>query len=152
MSKKKKTSTSRRRTSTATPRRTRSRNRNRKLHAEGFRMPATFSLLMVLVFGVGLSYLWLCSRTEALARQIKIEEQGLEDLRRQVAAEEVRWNDLVGPRNLRNALKKQNLTMNWPEPHQVIHIRDMALWESTGGELNVVSRLDRASRGGGTVQ
>lgn len=126
--------------------------KNRKLHAEGFRMPATFSLLMVMVFGVGLSYLWLCSRTEALARQIKVEEQGLEDLRRQVAAEEVRWNDLVGPRNLRRALKQKNLSMKWPEPHQVVHIRDMALWESTGGELNVVSRLERSGRGGDSVQ
>jgi len=115
-------------------------------------MPATFSLLMVLVFGVGLSYLWLCSRTEALARQINLEEQGLEDLRRKVAAEEVRWNDLMGPRNLRRALKEHHLTMKWPEPHQVVHIRDMALWESTGGEINVVGRLDTSSRGGGVVQ
>lgn len=130
----------------------RNRNKNRKLHAEGFRMPATFSLLMVLVFGVGLSYLWLCSRTEALARQIKLEEEGLEEVRQQVAVEEVRWNDLMGPRNLRRALKEHNLTMRWPEPDQVIHIRDMALWESTGGELNVVSRLDRSRRGGRVVQ
>ena len=150
MKKKRKATPARRRTSASTLKR--GRNRNRKLHADGFRMPATFSLLMVLVFGVGLSYLWLCSRTEALARQINVEEQGLEDLRRQVAAEEVRWNDLVGPRNLRKALKEQNLTMNWPEPDQVIHIRDMALWESTGGELNVVSRIDSSSGGGRVVQ
>jgi len=152
MSAKRKTTAKRRRSTAATSPRSRKRNRNRKLNAEGFRMPATFSLLMVLVFGVGLSYLWLCSRTEALARQINLEEQGLEDLRRKVAAEEVRWNDLMGPRNLRRALKEHHLTMKWPEPHQVVHIRDMALWESTGGEINVVGRLDTSSRGGGVVQ
>lgn len=150
MSTKRKTPGTRRKTVGTSP--SRHKNRNRKLNADGFRMPATFSLLMVLVFGVGLSYLWLCSRTEALARQIKIEEQGLDDLRRQVAAEEVRWSELIGPRNLNRALEKHKLTMSYPEPQQVVHIRDMALWESTGGELNVVSRLDRAPRGGAAVR
>lgn len=123
--------------------------RNKKLQAEGFRMPAGVSLLIVMVFGVGLSYLWCCSRTEALARQIKIEEQDLEDLKRQVAAEEVRWNGLIGPRNLRTALKNHKLDMNWPRPDQVIHIRDMALWESAPGKMNVVSRVDRSDGGYG---
>ncbi|MDF3130207.1 hypothetical protein P0Y35_13450 [Kiritimatiellaeota bacterium B1221] len=121
--------------------------RNKKLQAEGFRMPASVSLLVVMVFGVGLLYLWCCSRTEALGRQIKSEEQALEDLRRQVAGEEVRWNGLIGPRNLRAALKTHKLNMNWPRPDQVMHIRDMALWESTAGELNVLGSLDRNERG-----
>lgn len=117
--------------------------RNKKLQAEGFRMPATVSLLLVMVFSIGLLYLWCCSRTEALGRQIKIEEQALEDLRRQVASEEVRWNGLIGPRNLREALKSHHLNMNWPRPEQVLHIRDMALWESNAGEMNVLGSLDR---------
>jgi len=147
MTRKRKTTASARR---RTPGRNaaRRRSKNKKLNVEGFRMPATFSLLMVLVFSVGLTYLWLCSRNEALGGQIKMEEQGLEDLRRQVAAEEVRWNDLVGPRNLRRALTRHQLTMNWPEPAQVVHIRDMALWDSTSGELNVVGRVDHPGRGG----
>lgn len=126
--------------------------KNKKLHAEGFRMPATVSLFVVLFFGLGLFYLWFSSRTEALARQIKIEEQALDDLRRQVAGEEVRWNELVGPRNLQAALDAQGLKMDWPRSDQVVHIRDMALWESNAGELNVVTRLDRGSDGGLRVQ
>jgi hypothetical protein len=107
-------------------------------------MPATFSLIAVLVFGLGISYLWLCSRNEALARKIKEEEQALEDLRRQVAAEEVRWSDLIGPRNLRRSLAKHGLQMKYPDPNRVVHIRDMALWESTGIEGDrMVSQLDR---------
>ncbi len=121
--------------------------RNKKLQAEGLRMPATLSLLVVLLFGVGLFYLWFCSRTEALARQIKIEEQVLDDLRRQAAAEEVRWNGLIGPRNLRAALKAHKLEMNWPRQDQVVHIRDMALWESNAVEMNVLGQLDQ-ERGG----
>jgi hypothetical protein len=114
-------------------------------------MPATVSLLVVMVFGLGLFFLWFSSRTEALGRQIKIEEQALDDLRRQVAGEEVRWNDLVGPRNLQSALASHRLTMDWPRPDQVIHIRDMVLWESNAGQLNVVGHLDRSS-GGSRVQ
>ncbi|WFB37341.1 hypothetical protein P3T73_06150 [Kiritimatiellota bacterium B12222] len=119
--------------------------KNKKLQAEGFRMPATISLLVVLLFSVGLFYLWFCSHTEALARQISVEEDQLAELRRTVAGEEVRWNGLVGPRNLRAALKAHRLDMNWPQPEQVVHIRDMALWESNAGELNVVTRVDHHS-------
>lgn len=122
--------------------------RNKKLQAEGLRMPATLSLLVVLLFGVGLFYLWFCSRTEALAGQIKIEEQQLDDLRRQAAAEEVRWNTLIGPHNLRSALKAHRLEMNWPRQDQVVHIRDMALWESNAGELNVLGQLEQPPQGG----
>lgn len=125
--------------------------RNKKLQAEGFRMPATVSLLVVMLFSAGLCYLWFCSRTEALARQIKIEEQNLDDLRRQVAGEEVRWSGLIGPRNLRMALKSHRLEMNWPQPDQVVHIRDMALWENNAGEMNILSSLDR-DRGGYRLQ
>jgi len=121
--------------------------RNKKLQAEGFRMPATVSLLGVLLFAIALFYVLFSSRTEALARQIKIEEQALEDLRRQVAGEEVRWNGLIGPRNLNLALKAHGLEMNWPRPDQVLHIRDMALWESNAGELNVLGQVDRETRG-----
>ncbi|MGA0332537.1 MAG: hypothetical protein ACO3N7_06260 [Kiritimatiellia bacterium] len=121
--------------------------RNKKLQAEGFRMPATLSLLGVLLFAIALFFVLFSSRTEALARQIKIEEQALEDLKRKVAGEEVRWNGLIGPRNLSLALKNHGLEMNWPRPNQVVHIRDMALWESNAGELNVLSRVDRDERG-----
>jgi len=127
------------------------RGKNKKLQAEGFRMPATFSLVVALGFGLGLFFLWFSSRTEALARQIQIEERELADVRRQVAGEEVRWNDLRGPRNLRAALQRHNLNMDVPRPDQIIHIRDMALWESTGGEMNVIGRMDR-EQGASTLQ
>jgi|GEM_PF-1257262 len=121
--------------------------RNRKLQAEGLRMPATVSLGVVFLFGLALFYLWFCSRTEALSNQIRIEEANLSDLREKVAAEEVRWNDMIGPRNLREALAAHRLDMDWPRPDQVVHIRDMGLWESNSGELNVVGRLDRDQAG-----
>jgi hypothetical protein len=118
--------------------------RNRKLHAEKMRMPARTAVIVVLLSTVGFFYLLFCTRTEALGQQIKSEEDALEALRRKVAGEEVRWNDMIGPRSLRAALQRHQLTMAWPRPDQVVHIRDLALWESNAGQMNVYGRLDAA--------
>ncbi len=119
--------------------------RNRKHHAERLKLPAGTALGIVALAALGLTYLLFCTSTEAVAQQIKAEEQTLEDLRRKVAAEEVRWNDMIGPRSLRNALARHGLNMTWPRPDQTVHIRDLALWESNDGQLNVYGRLDAAA-------
>ena len=127
------------------------RTRNRKLQSQGFRMPMRTALIAVFLGSVGIFYLLLCSRTDALARQIKTEEHDLEQLRRRVAAEEVRWNDMIGPRSLQAALRTHNLNMSLPRHDQVIHIRDMALWESGQGTGSLIGQLDH-HRGGVGVQ
>jgi hypothetical protein len=121
--------------------------RNRKLQVEPARMPGPLTLLAALLFVVGLMFLWFSSRAEALSAQIKIEEQQLEDLRRQVAGEERRWSDLIGPRRLREALQAHRLNMDWPRPEQVIHIRDLALWRANAGELQALTRTERPELG-----
>jgi hypothetical protein len=121
--------------------------KNRKLQAEGFRMPATLTLVLVLGFGVGILFLWVCSRTEALAVQIKQEERDLAELREQVSTAGARWSEMTGPRRLNEALAKHKLNMALPNANQIIRIHDMALWESNSGELDAYSRLDR-DRGG----
>jgi hypothetical protein len=132
-----------------TRKRTRRSNgrRNRKLQAEGFRMPATLTLMLVLAFGVGLFYLWVCSRNEALARQIRAEETRLSELRQQVSSAGARWSEMTGPRRMKQALAKHNLSMDWPRADQIVQIQDMALWEGNAGELRAVGRLDRTSGG-----
>ncbi len=137
---------SRKKTQSKTRRRS-SSNRNRKLKAEARPLPTRSVLVCSSIVCMALAYLWLSSRTEALAQQIKVEENALTDLRRDVAAEEVRWNDMIGPRNLKLALKENNLNMDWPKPEQVLHIRDMALWESGRGNLNHYSSVDDRERG-----
>ena len=123
--------------------------RNRKLRSQGFQLPMRTAVVAVLLGSGVIFYLLVCSRNEALASQIKNEEHQLELLRRQVASEEVRWNDMIGPRSLQAALRQHNLNMRWPRPDQVVHIRDMALWESGAGETAVFSRLETSSRGVG---
>lgn len=121
--------------------------RNRKLQAEGFRMPASVTMMIALVLGVGFFYLWVSSRTEALARQIKEEETRLAELRQQVSSASARWSEMTGPRRLREALARHELDMDWPRTDQVVQIQDMALWEGNQGKMRAVGRLDR-ERGG----
>lgn len=121
--------------------------RNRKLQSQGFQLPMRTAVFAVLL-GAGLVYyLLVCSRNEALAAEIKTQEHELEQLRRRVASEEVRWNDMIGPRSLQAALRSHNLNMAWPRPDQIVHIRDMALWESGVGDTAVYTRVDRAVGG-----
>lgn len=123
------------------------KRRNRKLQAEGFRMPATLSMVLGLGIGVLFLYLWVYSRNEALARQIKTEEARLHELRQQVSSESARWSEMTSPRRLHQALARHDLEMNWPRTDQVVQIQDMALWEGNQGELRAVGRLER--EGGG---
>lgn len=131
------------RTKTRSTKRRTTGRRNRKLKTEGFRMPATLSLVLVLSFVVGGFYVWVGSKTEALAQQIKEEEQELKMLRQQVASSAARWSEMTGPRQLQNALARHNLQMNWPRADQIVQIRDMALWESNSTGMDVFTRVDR---------
>jgi hypothetical protein len=130
------------RTRKRTPKRKRNTSRNRKQHAENIRMPGRVTFLMLLGFCVGIFYLWVCSRNEALAREIKQEEARLEQLGQQVSSAGARWSEMTGLRQLQQALARHQIQMDWPRANQIIQIRDMALWEENDGQLQVVGRLD----------
>lgn len=122
-------------------------SRNKVLHTQRVRLPMGWTLLLVSLVVSAVAYLLLCTRTEALGRQIKAEELEIEQLRRRVASEEVRWSEMIGPRRLEEALRKQRLVMTYPAAHQIVHVRDMAMWESGQGSSSLVGRLDRDDGG-----
>lgn len=124
--------------------------RNRKLKAQGFRLPMRTAVSCVVLVCAGVFYLLLCTRVVAMGQQIRDEERELEQLRRQVAREEVRWNDMLGPRSLQAALQRHNLDMRWPEPHQVVHVRDFQLWLAGQGQPEVLTRMEGVSTAGGS--
>lgn len=125
-------------------------SRNKVLHTRRVRLPMGWSLLLVMFVVSAVAYLFLCTTTEALGRQIKEEEQQIEQLRRRVASEEVRWSEMIGPRRLEEALRKHRLVMNYPANHQIVHVRDMAMWESGQGSSDMIGQLDR--RDGGRIR
>jgi len=122
--------------------------RNRKLQAQGFKLPMRTAVSVVVLACAGIFYLLLCTRAEALGRQIKAEEDEVAKLRNRDAGEEVRWNEMIGPRSLQGSLKRHNLTMDWPRPEQVVHIRDLPLWQAGAGQLDVYGQV--STRAGGS--
>jgi hypothetical protein len=122
-------------------------SRNKVLHTRRVRLPIGWTLMLAMLVVGAVAYLLLCTRTEALGRQIRAEELEIEQLRRRVASEEVRWSEMIGPRRLEEALRRHRLVMNYPAAHQIVHIRDMALWESGQGPVEMVGQLDRADGG-----
>ncbi len=122
-------------------------SRNKVLHTQRVRLPMGWMVLLTMLVVSVFAYLFLCTTTERLANQIKEEEQEIEQLRRRVASEEVRWSEMVGPRRLEEALRKHRLVMNYPASHQIVHVRDMAMWESGQGPVEMVGRLDRLDGG-----
>lgn len=122
-------------------------SRNKVLHTRRVRMPMGWTLLLAMLVVSAVAYLLMCTRTEALGRQIKAEELEIEQLRRRVASEEVRWSEMIGPRRLEEALRKHRLVMNYPAAHQIVHVRDMAMWESGQGPVDMVGQLDRFDGG-----
>lgn len=122
-------------------------SRNKVLHTQRVRLPMRWTLSLVMLVVSAVAYLLLCTRTEALGRQIKAEELEIEQLRRRVASEEVRWSEMIGPRRLEEALRKHRLVMGYPAAHQILHVRDMALWESGQGPVEMVGRLERGDGG-----
>lgn len=121
--------------------------KNRKLRAQGFQLPMRTAVGIVILACAGIFYLLLCTRTEALGRQIRQEEDDLAQLRRRVASEELRWNDMVGPRSLQATLRRHNLNMNWPRPDQVVHIRELPLWIAGGGHRELYTLVDNSQDG-----
>lgn len=122
-------------------------SRNKVLHTRRVRLPMTWMVFLTMGVVSVFAYLFLCTTTERLANQIKSEEQAIEQLRRRVASEEVRWSEMVGPRRLEEALRRHGLVMNYPARHQIVHVRDMAMWESGQGTMEMVGHLDRFEGG-----
>ncbi len=122
-------------------------SRNKVLHTRRVRLPMGWMVLLTMLVVSVFAYLFLCTTTERLANQIKAEEQEIEQLRRRVASEEVRWSEMVGPRRLEEALRKHRLVMNYPANHQIVHVRDMAMWESGQGTADMIGQLDRFEGG-----
>lgn len=122
-------------------------SRNKVLNTRRVRLPMSWMVMLTLIVVSVFAYLFLCTTTERLANQIKEEEQEIEQLRRRVASEEVRWSEMIGPRRLREALRKHNLVMEYPTAGQVVHIRDMAMWESGQGPVEMMGRVERLDGG-----
>lgn len=84
--------------------------------------PVLLANVLVLVAVLGLSYMWLCSRCDALGKDIKKKEAELASAQKRLVNEQDRWSSITSPANLQRAIRKYNLNMTMPREKQVIRV------------------------------
>ncbi|MDZ8117116.1 hypothetical protein [Pontiella agarivorans] len=84
--------------------------------------PVLLANVLVLVAVMGLSYMWLCSRCDALGRDIKAKEAELAQAQKRLVNEQDRWSTITSPANLERAIKRHRLKMSMPELNRVVEV------------------------------
>ncbi len=84
--------------------------------------PVLLANVLVLVAVLGLSYMWLCSRCDALGKDIKHKETELIAAQKRLVSEQDRWSIITSPANLERAIKKHRLDMVMPRESQIVHV------------------------------
>ena len=84
--------------------------------------PVLLANVLVLVAVLGLSYMWLCSRCDALGKQIKHKEAELVAAQKRLVNEQDRWSCITSPANLERAIRKHGLGMSMPRESQVVRV------------------------------
>jgi hypothetical protein len=84
--------------------------------------PVLLANVLVLVAVLGLSYMWLCSRCDALGREIKGQEAELAAAHKRLVSEQDRWSSITSPANLERAIHKYKLSMSMPLDSQVMRV------------------------------
>jgi hypothetical protein len=84
--------------------------------------PVLLANVLVLVAVLGLSYMWLCSRCDALGKDIKSKEAELNAAQKRLVNEQDRWSSITSPANLQRAIRKHKLEMVMPREQQVVRV------------------------------
>ena len=101
----------------------RRKKKNKKKTKEALVFPAPLAAAMMIAAVVALSYLWLCSRCEALGMDIKTLEREKVDVHKRVLNEEYKWSNMKSPRNIEAFLRRHKLDMTWPKEKHIVRIR-----------------------------
>ena len=99
--------------------------------------PVLLANVLVLVAVLGLSYMWLCSRCDALGREIKAKERELVTAQKRLVNEQDRWSTITSPQNLRDAIKRHGLAMTMPEDGRVVKVGS---WDAASRTAMIPSR------------
>ncbi|VGO19682.1 hypothetical protein [Pontiella sulfatireligans] len=91
--------------------------------------PALLANVLVLVAVLGLSYMWLCSRCDALGKEIKAREGELATAQKRLVNEQDHWSSITSPGNLSRAINRHGLQMGMPPDRQIVRV---GAWDSSG--------------------
>ena len=100
-----------------------------KRHQAQVPFPVLLANILVLVAVLGLSYMWLCSRCDALGKGIKRKEAELAAAQKRLVNEQDRWSSITSPANLERAIRKHRLGMSMPREDQVVRVGS---WDGAG--------------------
>jgi hypothetical protein len=100
----------------------RRRKKNKKLDSAGFIFPTPLAAILLMVAILSLSYLWICSRCDALGKRIGVLEKEVVLVRERRFNEECKWAKMKTPRNIEAKLRRHGLVMTWPSQDRVVHI------------------------------
>jgi len=110
----------------------RKKRRNRKRRVDGFIFPGPFAGILVFVSISALTYLWQCSRCEALGREIKTLEKQQVELTKKYLNEEYKWMRLKSPKSIEESLARCGISMTWPRLDQVTWLADARIRDDQG--------------------
>jgi hypothetical protein len=94
--------------------------------------PVLLANVLVLVAVLGLSYMWLCSRCDALGKEIKLKEAELRAANKRLTFEQDRWSATTSPVNLERSIRKYHLPMVMPRGNQVVNVGSWSQAQSKG--------------------
>ena len=122
------------------------RNRKRK-KANTVICPAPLAGIVVVAVSLGLGYVWLGSRCEAVGRDIQALERGRELLGNKYVNEAYRWTRLKSPGNIERALARHGIKMHWPARGQVVRLYDAGdLYDQLAQVSDVAAPYGRSER------
>ncbi|MDA0991951.1 MAG: hypothetical protein O3A51_14520 [Verrucomicrobia bacterium] len=122
----------------------RKRNKKKKKN-NAFLFPVPIAGLVIVSVTVGLVYVGLGCRCQALGQELKGLEEQRAELNRQYQQELFKWTRLKAPQNLDRALASHGIAMSWPSSRQVVRLDEHDLvadpWDINQGAR--YARLER---------
>jgi hypothetical protein len=115
----------------------RSKNR-RKVNGFVFPVPLAGSIMLLTTLGLG--YVWLGCRCDAIGKEIKLLESRKMTLEKKCLNEQCRWARMKSPANVSRKLASYNIKMGWPKRGQVVRLYDKSDYTDS------VAKLERSVR------
>lgn len=99
-------------------------NKSRKKNETRVGFPGLLVVMCLTAAGLGLCYVWLDSKNEALGARIKRLEQQESDLKQRHEQALLKWEKLKSPSNIEQALERHQVAMIRPAEAQIIRLKD----------------------------
>ena len=120
-----------------TNKRNRKKNKKKVGSTGGFAVPAPLLTILVMAAVFCLAYLWIHTRSQSMGARIQKLEVEFQRVHHRVLNEETKWANMKSLVNVRDALNRHQILMDWPKEHRVIRVKlsNTNLYVAGMGEL-----------------